>query len=1225
MKSLQKKIILTNESSRGEAVAFQTVSSTTSFDIPGLLGTTWKEAVYRTVRKRLGKIARQYYGGNYELVQTAFDSLYQEKKYQADFLYSTFDFFGQLLTPNARHYVINVTPQGLANRINDLASVSDLRRIDQILMNKSLYIPDEKNDRFMAIIRDDDLETSEISHIIGEKYPHHRVEYFTSDVHGETVHVYFLKPANFKDESRFSTELEEEISPFEDEDEKFDRYTKYVQDKEHRMDEQRMAADLSPPVTYEPFDSNVSSELDTSFFTKFMSRKTQKEPCTDFGRLMFQNDTPESLIKYIKKVFEESNGVHMTRVYREPYTGTLSTEHNHVYSIYLSGALKEENVAEIQHRIQTLLTLPTLDNMDLWLEGHLSFEEAVFAGQMVDLTHQYMSEDDKLFERIKDHKDFQDIKTQIDDLKFKKDRSMFRHSVLQRIVTKNPQIKSAVIKSLYTLFQKKFDPDQPGGNTLITDAEVGRFKADLESRFSGHQYIDVRAVFGETAELIHKMRATNFYLPQKRSFAFTLDGSVLDRSLYPKTPQAVHFVNGKYAFGSNMEMGDPEIVDPARGGMRLLAKRADSEVIKRIGLTRLNYALAATQDPKNAAVISTRGAKSVVVPYDRYLPGHHSQLQPYQTERAIFDFVDGLLDLAISSPRVTNYSPHHSPDHHKLFLLGPDEYITMELMDKIALHAKARGYDYWRALVTGKSGKLAGVSHRWYGHLITGEVFHYQRVVHKEDGVLHLLTIDQQHFTFTDINEVVQKLDGKIRSSGMTTTSVLAANDEILNDYFADPENQRKMKRNADGKMIIRTGVTGGTDGDVTGNTLKQLLGGHYDDREYQIPFIVDGSGVLYMPGSDECLSRDQLFRFAVEGVKTTADYDTSDGAIFIRRWNRRFSLQDMQGLIKLDSDVLQRELSALEKRGYLERDGHDYVITPAFQAEDDINNTLATGLNRVITESKLCNTIYAKTDILKALGLHIFSPGGGIQDEINDRNVHAFVGGLGEDFVGTAVGANLFFSEGAGKEMEAAGYRYVQAHDGNPGGVDCSHNIEATLALYLTDEDIEKYLVQNEGEIPTEERIAVIREELENIENLQRLRIRMFIDEAIVDRESREDATLRMSEVSERASEKILKTYNRLIRNDDLLKDPDLAKHILRLSISPAIQRVVSIDAIYERTQRDPNLTRYLNSQIAQFIAMLFVYRYGTRSEFNDAHLRNILRDIDEAESKQAILRPAA
>lgn len=90
--------------------------------------------------------------------------------------------------------------------------------------------------------------------------------------------------------------------------------------------------------------------------------------------------------------------------------------------------------------------------------------------------------------------------------------------------------------------------------------------------------------------------------------------------------------------------------------------------------------LASTQQRKNKD-IPEGGSKGVIL----------LNLAHQDKGRVAFEqFVDSLLDLLLPSAHIRDH--YHQPE---LLFLGPDEG-TADFMDWASLHARARGYKYWK-------------------------------------------------------------------------------------------------------------------------------------------------------------------------------------------------------------------------------------------------------------------------------------------------------------------------------------------------------------------------------------------------------------------------------------------------------------------------------------------------------------------------------------------------
>ncbi len=65
---------------------------------------------------------------------------------------------------------------------------------------------------------------------------------------------------------------------------------------------------------------------------------------------------------------------------------------------------------------------------------------------------------------------------------------------------------------------------------------------------------------------------------------------------------------------------------------------------------------------------------------------------------------------------------------------GPDEN-TADVMDWACLHAKERGYRFWKAFTTGKSPSLGGIPHDKYG-MTTHSVRQYAIGIQEKLGLV---------------------------------------------------------------------------------------------------------------------------------------------------------------------------------------------------------------------------------------------------------------------------------------------------------------------------------------------------------------------------------------------------------------------------------------------------------------------------------------------------------
>jgi glutamate dehydrogenase len=154
-------------------------------------------------------------------------------------------------------------------------------------------------------------------------------------------------------------------------------------------------------------------------------------------------------------------------------------------------------------------------------------------------------------------------------------------------------------------------------------------------------------------------------------------------------------------------------------------------------------------------------------------------------------------------------------------------------MDAVAFRAKQRGYKYWRTITTGKS---FGIPHDTYGILDNDDLF---GLMARKDGKTELQINGKTMAETADMEEIWDHIGGKIKISGMTTTSVMGAFRTLIAHYGAKEEELNLM-------------ITGGPDGDLGSNEIQCYRG--------KICLIIDGGSVLFDPDG---LDKKELMKIA--------------------------------------------------------------------------------------------------------------------------------------------------------------------------------------------------------------------------------------------------------------------------------------------------------------------------------------------------------------------------
>ncbi len=202
---------------------------------------------------------------------------------------------------------------------------------------------------------------------------------------------------------------------------------------------------------------------------------------------------------------------------------------------------------------------------ELYVQGKLSFNEMLFAGNAIDFTNMFIfreseSPTDRQITtnlKSKDHKDA------FAAMIHRFNKSNYNMKTVQKAVMENPDL----LKFLYSLFEHKFDPALTGKTQDINlEEKTNEFNRTVESRFI--DFTIGQDIFKFMTKFVTCTLKTNFYKPEKRSFSFRFDNCVLDPLVYNQFVFGVFFVNGHYSCGTHLRADDI-----ARGGFYSLTLR----------------------------------------------------------------------------------------------------------------------------------------------------------------------------------------------------------------------------------------------------------------------------------------------------------------------------------------------------------------------------------------------------------------------------------------------------------------------------------------------------------------------------------------------------------------------------------------------------------------------------------------------------------------------------
>ncbi|MCB2148324.1 MAG: NAD-glutamate dehydrogenase [Deltaproteobacteria bacterium] len=531
-------------------------------------------------------------------------------------------------------------------------------------------------------------------------------------------------------------------------------------------------------------------------------------PDTGEMRLMFNSDFASPQLPVLRKLFED-HGLVLKRAYWEPYWGK-SPVPSSICSMYIRGELSRKKEAELVRDLCAYLSFGVNRITDLYLDGQLTFNEMLFAGNAADFTHMFIfKERDNATDReilksltSKDHRDA--FAGRIHG----SNKSTYIYKAILEAVTENPDL----VKFIYDLFEKRF---HPAAKNRITDTALEEkfreFNKIISSRFMDNWlHCDI---FRFMFKLVSCTLKTNFYKPEKRSFAFRFDNAILDPLVFEQFVFGIFFVNGHYACGTHLRAGDI-----ARGGLRLIRVSPANYPTEIDNAVLLNYALGPKAQRLKHKDICESGSKGVVVPHAIY--ASHGM-------DALYDYTEGIIDLVLGDDSIVDY--YGKPE---MIFFGPDEG-TAPLMDAVAIRSRERGYRYWRTLTT---GKRIGIPHDTYGLLENGDLF---GLIDRREKGTDLQVNGTSVAVTTDMDAIYGQIGGKVEASGMTTTGVMGAFRTLIAHYGAREEDLNLM-------------MTGGPDGDLGANEIQCYKG--------KICLIIDGGSILFDP---QGLDREALMKIA--------------------------------------------------------------------------------------------------------------------------------------------------------------------------------------------------------------------------------------------------------------------------------------------------------------------------------------------------------------------------
>lgn len=646
-------------------------------------------------------------------------------------------------------------------------------------------------------------------------------------------------------------------------------------------------------------DYTVTPEPTRKRYERFLKENDQSTvpyiaafnlPETGETRLMFNSDFEFPQISVFRKILADHDLI-LGRAYWEPYFGKSAVPSS-ICTLYAGGELTRKQEEAVLNDFRSYLSFSVSPIRKLYVEGKISFQEMLFAGNAIDFTHLFIFKES---ENITDREIFENLVNKDQREAFAKriqssNKSTYGVPLILDTVSKHVDL----IKFLYALFERKFSP---AAKNRFSEEELGRQWVEFD-KIIASRFIDFSLgydIFAFMFKIVSCTLKTNFYKSEKRSFSFRFDNRILDPLVFNRFVFGIFYVNGHYACGTHLRAADI-----ARGGLRLIRVSHSNYDTELDNAVLLNYALGPKAQRLKHKDICESGSKGVVVPLPLYAT--------YRVE-ALNDYTEGIMDLVLPDTSIVDY--YGKPE---MIFFGPDEG-TAPLMDNVAWHARDKGYRYWRTITTGKS---IGIPHDTYGLLSGGEAFGLYDL--GERGVD--LQIEGRSVTVSsDMDTIFREIGGKIMTSGMTTTSIMSSFRTLI-DHYHDVEEELNLM------------ITGGPDGDLGANQIQCYKG--------KICLVIDGGSILFDP---EGLDKKELMKLAfqrnssprVNSLGYPAD-KLGPGGFLVPITSRGVSLPD--GTVVEDGALFHRTfLSKPGNRKYIEQ-ADIRAFIPCGGLKDTVNHT---------------------------------------------------------------------------------------------------------------------------------------------------------------------------------------------------------------------------------------------------------------------------------------------
>jgi len=420
-------------------------------------------------------------------------------------------------------------------------------------------------------------------------------------------------------------------------------------------------------------------------------------------------ESPSRFFSNVSDVFN-SHGLFSKRKYVEQFANGKT-----VYTFYLNDIRDKRLIQDLIADISLVYVLPDSPLSELFREGKLSAQEMVFGVSAWSFAHQFLSEYNEEYLKVRDSlKDSPELLGIIRQLKTRLSKMAYDEAKIWEALLSN----YVYLKEAFRLFEIKCNPQV---KNFDFQSQMEKLKNDI-SRFINVE-LD-RNIFQMILCFIDVILKTNFYKSDKTSIAFMYDPKFLNPVDYPEAPYGIFHVIGTELRGFHIRFRDI-----ARGGIRIVSSNTLQGYMNNSDfIFDENYNLALTQQRKNKDIPEGGSKGTILLRW-----GHQDK-----SESAFKKYINGLLDLLLPDENIVD---HYGKE--VILFLGPDEG-TADMMGWASERARILEHPYWKAFSTGKPVSMGGIPHDLYG-MTTNSVHQYvieilNKVGKKESLVTKVMT-----------------------------------------------------------------------------------------------------------------------------------------------------------------------------------------------------------------------------------------------------------------------------------------------------------------------------------------------------------------------------------------------------------------------------------------------------------------------------------------------------